>query len=408
MLIQARDCLSPLVSFAHHSLESTKLDMKKPFILFAALMLSLVTSVYAAPTLIPAPPQLSATSYILLDAYTGEVLVEHNSRKEYPPASLTKLMTAYIVDYERNRGNIGLEDMVRVSEKAWRMEGSRMFIREGTKVNLEDLMRGIIIQSGNDASVAVAEHIAGSEGAFADLMNQHAELLGMNNSHFVNSTGYPAEGHYSSAYDLAVLSRAKIIQFPDSYPMYSEKYFTYNDIRQPNRNKLLWRDKTVDGLKTGHTEAAGYCLAASAVRNGTRLISVVMGTKSDEARANETQKLLNYGFRYYETRKLYSRGQVINESKVWGGAAETVKIGFVDDVLVTIPRRQADAIPATLEISPTIQAPISAGDILGKIVVTGDDGIILERDVVALEDVAEGGFFKRMLDSIKLFFMNLF
>mgnify|MGYP005990167381 CR=1 FL=1 len=398
----------PLVSFALHSLESTKLDMKRPFILFAALMLSLVTTVHAAPTLIPAPPQLSATSYILLDAYTGEVLVEHNSKKEYPPASLTKLMTAYIVDYERNRGNIALEAMVRVSEKAWRMEGSRMFIREGTKVKLEDLMRGIIIQSGNDASVAVAEHIAGSEGAFADLMNQHAQLLGMNNSHFVNSTGYPAEGHYSSAYDLAVLSRAKIVQFPDSYPMYSEKYFTYNDIRQPNRNKLLWRDKTVDGLKTGHTEAAGYCLAASAVRNGTRLISVVMGTKSSEARANETQKLLNYGFRYYETRKLYSRGQVINESKVWGGAAQTVKIGFVEDVLVTIPRRQAEAIPATLEISPTIQAPISAGDVLGKIVVTGDDGIILERDVVALEDVAEGGFFKRLLDSIKLFFMNLF
>lgn len=383
--------------------------MKRPFILFAALILSLVTTlVNAAPTLIPAPPQLSATSYILLDAYTGEVLVEQNSKKEYPPASLTKLMTAYIVDYERNRGNIALDDMVSISEKAWRMEGSRMFIREGTQVRLEDLMRGIIIQSGNDASVAVAEHIAGSEGAFADLMNQHAQLLGMNNSHFVNSTGYPAEGHYSSAYDLAVLARAKIVQFPDSYPMYSEKYFTYNDIRQPNRNKLLWRDKTVDGLKTGHTEAAGYCLAASAVRNGTRLISVVMGTKSSEARANETQKLLNYGFRYYETRKLYSRGQVINESKVWGGAAETVKIGFVEDVLVTIPRRQADAIPATLEISPTIQAPISAGDILGKIVVTGDDGIILERDVVALENVAEGGFFKRLLDSIKLFFMNLF
>lgn len=385
-----------------------KLDMKRPFILFALLMASFVSSVYAAPTLIPAPPQLSATSYILLDAYTGDVLVEHNSKKEYPPASLTKLMTAYIVDYELNRGNIALDEMVRISEKAWRMEGSRMFIREGTKVKLEDLMRGIIIQSGNDASVAVSEHIAGSEGAFADLMNQHAQLLGMNNSHFVNSTGYPAEGHYSSAYDLAVLSRAKIIQFPDSYPMYSEKYFTYNDIRQPNRNKLLWRDKTVDGLKTGHTEAAGFCLAASAVRNGTRLISVVMGTKSDEARANETQKLLNYGFRYYETRKLYSRGQVINESKVWGGASETVKIGFVEDVLVTIPRRQADAIPATLEISPTIKAPISAGDILGKIVVTGDDGIILERDVVALEDVAEGGFFKRLIDSIKLFFKNLF
>lgn len=381
--------------------------MMKKILSLTVLLLSYASITFAAPTLIPAPPQLSATSYILMDAYTGKVLVEYNSNEQFPPASLTKLMTAYIVDYERELGNVSLDDMVRVSEKAWRMGGSRMFIREGTKVKLEDLMRGIIIQSGNDASVAVAEYIADNESAFADLMNQHAQLLGMKNSNFVNSTGYPAKNHYSSAYDLALLSRVKIINYPESYPIYSEQYFTYGGIRQPNRNKLLWRDKSVDGLKTGHTEEAGYCLAASAARNGTRLISVVMGAKSDEARANETQKLLNYGFRYYETRKLYSRGEVINEGRIWGGEADNIKIGFLDDVLVTIPRSQADSIPATLEIEPIIKAPIEAGDVLGKIVVEYEDEIILERDVVALESVEKGGLFKQLFDAIKLFFLSL-
>ncbi|WP_055461347.1 D-alanyl-D-alanine carboxypeptidase family protein [Marinomonas fungiae] len=375
------------------------------FIFTISLMTSLV---HAAPSLIPAPPQLSASSYVLMDAYTGDVLVEHNSREELPPASLTKLMTAYITEFELAKGNISFDDKVTISEKAWRMEGSRMFIREGTQVALEDLMRGIIIQSGNDASVAVAEHIAGGEAAFADLMNQHAKLLGMNNSHFVNSTGFPAQDHYSSAYDLALLSRATIIHFPENYKMYSEKYFTYNDIRQPNRNRLLWRDDTVDGLKTGHTEAAGYCLAASAVRNGTRLIAVVMGTNSDEARASETQKLLNFGFRYYETRKLYSAGQVLSDARVWGGEVDSVKVGFAEDVLVTMPRQNADSIPASLELKSEIEAPISAGDVLGKIIVGTPENTLLERDVVALEPVAEGGFFKRLFDKVKLFFMNLF
>jgi D-alanyl-D-alanine carboxypeptidase (penicillin-binding protein 5/6) len=382
--------------------------MKRLLSLFIFACIFVTSTANAAPSLIPAPPQLSANSYVLMDAYTGDVLVEHNSREELPPASLTKLMTAYITEYELAKGNISFNDQVTISEKAWRMEGSRMFIREGTQVRLEDLMRGIIIQSGNDASVAVAEHIAGGEAAFADLMNQHAKLLGMNNSHFVNSTGFPADGHYSSAYDIALLSRATIVHFPENYKMYSEKYFTYNDIRQPNRNKLLWRDKTVDGLKTGHTDAAGYCLAASAVRNGTRLIAVVMGTNSDEARASETQKLLNYGFRYYETRKLYSAGQVLSDARVWGGEADTVKVGFADDVLVTMPRQNADSIPASLELAPEIEAPIAAGDVLGKIIVGTADNVLLEREVVALEPVAEGGFFKRLFDKVKLFFMNLF
>ncbi|RNF50993.1 D-alanyl-D-alanine carboxypeptidase [Marinomonas hwangdonensis] len=372
-------------------------------------MLSLsISSVFASPNLIPAPPQLSASSYILMDAYTGDVLVEHNSNMIVEPASLTKLMTAYIVEYELARGNLAFEDMVTVSEKAWRMGGSRMFIREGTQVSIENLLRGIIIQSGNDASVAAAEYIAGSESAFADLMNQHAKLLGMNNTNFVNASGFPAENHYSTAYDMALISRATILQFPENYKMYAEKEFTYNDIRQPNRNRLLWRDKTVDGLKTGHTEAAGYCLAVSAVRNGTRMIAVVMGTKSDEARTAEAQKLMDFGFRYYETRKLYSRGQVVNNARVWGGKQSSVKVGFDEDVLVTMPRQQGQTLPATLEMQKELVAPIAVGDVLGSIVVGSEGNIVLERSVVALEAVEAGGFFKRMFDRIKLFFMNLF
>jgi D-alanyl-D-alanine carboxypeptidase (penicillin-binding protein 5/6) len=382
--------------------------MKKLLVTLSLVFCFVSGSVFAAPSLIPTPPQLSASSYILMDAYTGDILVENNADQALPPASLTKLMTAYIIEYELARGNLSLDDMVNVSEKAWRMEGSRMFIREGTQVKLEDLMRGIIIQSGNDASVAAAEHIAGSESAFADLMNQHAQLLGMKNSHFVNATGFPAEDHYSSAHDIAKLARATIMQFPENYSMYAEKEFTYNNIRQPNRNKLLWRDKTVDGMKTGHTEAAGFCLAASAVRNGTRLITVVMGTKSDTARAVESQKLLDYGFRYYETRKLYSRGQVVNNARVWGGSQPNVKVGFAEDVLVTMPRQQGESIPATLDMHKEIMAPIAVGDVLGKIVVGSEGNVLLERSVVALEAVEEGGFFKRMFDKIKLFFMNLF
>ena len=372
------------------------------------LLFTTITQVSAADELIPAAPQVAATSYLVIDADTGKVIVEKNAHERFPPASLTKMMTSYIVEYELNKGNISEDDLVLVSEKAWRTPGSRMFIKEGTQVKLGDLLRGIVIQSGNDASVAVAEHIAGSESAFADLMNQHAQLLGMTNSHFVNATGFPAEGHYSSAHDIAKLARATILQFPENYSMYAEKEFTYNNIRQPNRNKLLWRDKTVDGMKTGHTDAAGFCLAASAVRNGTRLITVVMGTNSDTARAVESQKLLDYGFRYYETRKLYSRGQVVNNARVWAGSQPNVKVGFAEDVLVTMPRQQGASIPATLDMQEEIMAPIAVGDVLGKIVVGSEGNVLVERSVVALEAVDEGGFFKRMFDKIKLFFMNLF
>jgi D-alanyl-D-alanine carboxypeptidase (penicillin-binding protein 5/6) len=306
-----------------------------------------------------------------------------------------------------NKGNVSKGDQVLVSEKAWRTEGSRMFIKEGTQVTLDDLLRGIIIQSGNDASVAVAEHIAGSESAFADLMNQHAELLGMKNSHFANATGLPADGHVSTAEDLAILSRAIISEFPEQYGVYSEKYFTYNGIRQPNRNKLLWRDHTVDGLKTGHTEEAGYCLVASAKREGMRLISVVLGTKSEEARAQESQKLLAYAFRYYRTHKLYGADEVLSSAQVWGGQTDQVKLGLKEALAVTIPRGQAEALQATMDVDQVINAPVVKGQEYGVVRVTLEGQEVTTVPLVALEDIEEGGFVKRVWHAIVRFFSSL-
>ncbi len=372
------------------------------------LVCSLFSLAIAAPALIPSPPQVSAKSYILMDANSGKVIVEHNSDLQLPPASLTKMMTAYIVESEVAQGRINLYDEVPVSVKAWKTGGSKMFIKEGTKVVLEDLLKGVIIQSGNDASIALAEYVAGSEGAFADIMNQQALALGMVNSSFENATGLPAEGHYSSAADLAKLALAIIRDFPEQYPLYAEKYFTYNNIRQPNRNRLLWRDKSVDGLKTGHTEEAGYCLVASAVRDDMRLISVVMGTNSEDARAKETQKLLNYGFRYYQTHELYQAGESLIESRVWGGSFDAFQLGLANKVVVTIPRGQKNDLEAELSLDPVIKAPVEVGQEYGRLVVKLGEDIVVNEPLVALDAVPEGGFFKRIWDMIKLFFIGLF
>ncbi len=375
---------------------------------FSFIFLALLTFQASAVTrLIPAEPQIAATAYLVMDADTGKLIASKNEDKPFAPASLTKMMTAYILEYELAKGNISEEDLVLVSEKAWRTQGSRMFIREGTQVKLGDLLRGIVIQSGNDASVAAAEHIAGSEAAFADLMNQHAMLLGMKNTHFNNATGLPSEGHVSSAHDLAILAKAIIQDFPDRYGMYSEKYFTYNKIRQPNRNKLLWRDKTVDGLKTGYTDAAGYCLVASAKRDGMRLISVVLGTDNEEARARESQKLLSYAFRYYRTHKLYDGNVMLNTAKVWSGEQDQLRLGINQALVVTIPRGQADKLQATMDIDRVIQAPISAGQELGKVRVTLDGQPVSEVPLVALEAVPEAGLLKRIWHAIMLFFTSL-
>ncbi len=362
----------------------------------------------AQPALIPSPPQVSASSYLLMDADSGEVIVENNADERLPPASLTKMMTAYIVEHEVARGNINLYDEVPVSVKAWKTGGSKMFIKEGTKVLLEDLLKGVIIQSGNDASIALAEYVAGSESAFADIMNQQATLLGMTNSQFMNATGLPAEGHYASARDLARLALAIIKDYPEQYSLYAEKYFTYNNIRQPNRNRLLWRDKSVDGLKTGHTEAAGFCLVASAERDGMRLISVVMGTNSEDARARETQKLLNYGFRYYQTHQLYTAGQVLTDSRVWGGEFDQFDLGVANDIVVTIPRGQKSELDAQLQLDPVIEAPVEVGQEFGRLMVKLGEETVVDAPLVALDDVPEGGFFKRIWDMIKLFFIGLF
>ncbi len=379
------------------------------FIVFA--LLAIVTTAtpvaWAAPA-IPSPPQLAAKSYMLMDAASGKVLIESNSDERLPPASLTKLMTAYIATLEIQKGQISDSDMVTVSEKAWRTGGSRMFIQVNTQVSVDDLLHGIIIQSGNDASVAMAEHIAGSEEAFADMMNTTAQRLGMSNTHFMNATGLPDPEHYSSAHDMAKLARAIIYQDPAHYAIYAQKEFFWNNIKQPNRNLLLWRDKTVDGLKTGHTEEAGYCLVASAVRDGMRLISVVFGTDSEQARAAETQKLLTYGFRFFETRTFYQKGVELAQQQVWKGQQSQVKAGLAEDLTLTLPRGQLDKLQASMSFSDTLIAPISQGQVVGKVEVKLDEEVLHSADLVALEAVEEGGLFRRLWDSIRLFFYSLF
>lgn len=358
--------------------------------------------------IVPAAPQLAASSYILLDARSGKVLMEHNADEPLPPASLTKMMTSYIASLEILRGQIKEEDLVLVSEKAWRKGGSKMFIEVGNQVKVIDLLRGIIIQSGNDASIAMAEHIAGSEEAFADLMNSHARRLGMDNTHFENSTGWPAEGHLSTARDMATMAKAIIRDDPEHYKIYKEKEFVWNGIRQPNRNLMLWRDSTVDGLKTGHTEEAGYCLVASAERDGMRLVSVVMGTSSEQARAAETQKMLTWGFRFFETKTFYEPGQVLSQARVWAGVENEVALGLADGLVMTMPKGQAEKLEAGITMNSTIKAPITAGDVLGQVEVKLGEEVLHSAPLVALADVEQAGLFGRLWDNIRLFFYGLF
>lgn len=360
----------------------------------------------AMPT--PAAPQLGASNYILVDFHSGRTLVDRDADVRADIASMTKLMTTYVVFQELSRGNIALTDTVPVSEKAWRTGGSRMFIEPGMMVTVEDLILGIVIQSGNDACVAMAEFLAGSEDAFAGVMNHYAEQLGMTNSHFVNATGLPHEDHYSSARDMATLSAALIREFPEEYAWFSQKEFTFNDIRQHNRNNLLWRDPAVDGLKTGHTEAAGYCLAASAKRDGMRLISVVMGSASEQSRASESQSLLNYGFRFFETVQLYKAGDELARTRVWKGEGDEVGIGIGGDLFVTIPRGRYDDLEARVDLPPKLQAPIEPGQSLGQLTVVLDGETLVEHGLQALEAVPQAGFFGRSWDSVTLWAGGLF
>ena len=381
--------------------------------IFLSLMLLSASSAWANQTAVPAPPQLAAKSYVLMDGASGNILVENNADERLPPASLTKLMTAYIATLEIRNGKIGEKDMVTISEHAWRTGGaasggSTMFLPVNSQATVDDLLHGIIIQSGNDASIAIAEHIAGSEDAFADMMNATAERLGMKNSHFMNATGLPNPEHYSSAHDMAILARAIINEDAEHYAIYSQKEFLWNGIKQPNRNLLLWRDRTVDGLKTGHTQEAGFCLVSSAVRDGARMITAVFGTDSEQARAAETQKLLTYGFRFFETRTFYQKGAELVQAQVWKGQAAQVKAGLAQDLTLTLPKGQLEKLQASMTLNPQITAPIAQGDVLGKVEVKMGDQVVHSADLVALEAVEEGGFFRQLWDSIRLFFFGLF
>ncbi len=375
--------------------------------------LVLLLSVLMAPVAlsaasVPPPLQLAAKSWVLMDAASSSILVDHQGDLRLPPASLTKLMTDYIVILEIQRGQIKENDLVTISEKAWRMGGSKMFVDVGKQVSVNDLLHGSIIQSGNDASVALAEHVAGSEDTFVALMNSQARRLGMNNSHFMNATGWPAEGHYSTARDMATLARAIIYADPAHYAIYAQKEFLWNGIRQPNRNLLLWRVDGVDGLKTGHTEEAGFCLVASAQRGGQRLIAAVFGTESEAARATETAKLLGYGFRFFESKTFHKKGAVLANSPIWKGAERTLKAGLANDLAFSTPRGEIGALTTHLVLNPRLIAPVKPGDVVGKIEIRQGDKVLKQTDVIALEAVAEGGFFRRSWDSIVLFFKGLF
>ncbi len=364
-------------------------------------LLNFLTQVHAENVDLSTPPAptIAASAYILKDFHTGKVLAENNADAKLAPASLTKIMTVYVIFNELASGHLHLDDNVTISEKAWKTSGSRMFVELGNQVKIEDLLKGVIIQSGNDASVALAEHVGGSEETFAEMMNQHASRLGMINTHFKNSDGLPVPDHYTTARDLGLLTSALIKEFPEYYLWFSQKEFTFNKITQQNRNKLLSRDESVDGVKTGFTDDAGYCLVASALREDMRLISVVMGAKDANARANENQTLLNYGFRFFESHRLYEAKKSLNEARVWKGANKTVSLGLVDELYVTIPRRLYKDLKAVITVDKKITAPIAEGNKLGSVKVTLNNDLVEEKDLVALQSVEQGNIFQRLSES---------
>ncbi len=372
-------------------------------LIFSGILI-LVPALLAAQVVTPAPPPLSARGYLLIDQQSGRVLASKAANERLEPASITKLMTAYAVFRALEAGQMELSDQVLVSEKAWRTPGSRMFIEVGTRVSVELLLQGMIVQSGNDASVALAEYVASSEEIFADLMNQLAAELGMTETHYVNSTGLPAEDHYTSAADIAKLAQAIITEYPEYYRWYSQKEFSYNDIKQPNRNSLLWRDPSVDGLKTGYTQAAGYCLASSAMRDGMRLIAVVLGNRSEETRARESQTLLNYGFRFFETRLLYPAGGAVTEARVWKGSRELTELGVKDDFYVTVPKGSYDQLEAAVDVPARLMAPLDPSQQLGQIRVVLDEQTLASADLYSLTDVENGNFWQRSRDTVLLWF----
>lgn len=355
----------------------------------------------ATPTLTATPPNVNARGFILIDAYSGKVLAAQNPDVRMEPASLTKMMTSYIISGALRTGRIHLTDLVTITPEAWQTGGSKMFVKVGTQVPVSELMQGIIVDSGNDACVAMAEFVAGSQEGFVNLMNQQAALLGMTATHFMDVNGLPDPGHYTTPRDMATLARALIFDFPEDYKWYSQKWFTYNNIKQPNRNRLLWRDPSVDGVKTGHTDGAGFCLVASALRNGSRLISVVMGAPTDEDRANDNEQLLTYGFRFFETRKIYSANNALTQARVWSGANKEVPVGVTSDFYVTTPIALYAQLKTDVTLFPKIKAPVKQGQIVGNINVTANDGTVVgNAPLVALQDDPKGGLWRRLCDYI--------
>ena len=361
-----------------------------------------------AQSMVPKAPKLNLDSYILLEANTNTVIAEFNSENQISPASMTKVMSGYVIADQIASGAISLDDKVLVSEKAWKTGGSKMFIEAGKRVSVRDLLSGIVIQSGNDATVAMAEYVAGSEEGFVDFMNAYASELGLSNTLFQNAVGWTDPNHFSSVNDLAQLTKALIANFPDHYATYKEKEFTFSGIRQLNRNKLLWRDDSVDGVKTGHTESAGYCLISSAKRNDMRLIAVVAGSPSENERLISSQRLLEYGFRFFATQKLISKDSEITTAKVWGGKMDEVALGTKEDILLTLPRSDFKNIKANYNFKNNIQAPISNGDVIGDIEFISNDRVVLSAPLVAIESVEAKGFFGRIWARIVFWILSLF
>lgn len=382
------------------------MTLKKLSRLLLALLLtgSAFTS-HAVVELVPAPPRINAKAFLLMDYNSGRILAEQDIDKRIEPASLTKLMTTYAVLYELRNGSISLDDEVKISEKAWRMKGSRMFVEVNSKVTVRKLMKGMIIQSGNDATVALAEHTAGSEDSFVTLMNKHALNLGMVSTNFENSTGWPHKNHYTTVRDLSILASAIIKEFPKHYQWYSVKEYTYNKITQRNRNLLLWQDERVDGMKTGHTDSAGYCLITSAKQKNMRLISIVTGSTSERNRARASRKLINYGFRFYETFLYHNNDTAFTEAKVWKGETDVLPLGLTEPLFITTPRGMKDKVTSEVVMNEeTLTAPISKGKRYGQLQIKLGDKVIAKKHLVAMQDISSGGMFSRLFDYFLLLF----
>ncbi len=376
--------------------------LKKINLIKAGIFLFLSLSLIAEESFIPDPPSVNATNYILIDSTSGRILAEKGADERIEPASITKIMTGYVAADQADKGFVSLSDEVLISENCWRKQGSKMFIREGTRVSMSDLMKGMVIQSGNDASCAIAEHVATSEEGFVQLMNLYAREMGLDNTQFRNESGWPDPDHYSSARDLAILSTNLINKFPEHYALYKEKYFTFNEIKQRNRNSLLWQDDSIDGIKTGHTESAGYCLVSSGVRNDTRLIAVTIRSSSEKARLTDNRRLLDYGFRYFRTKKILISDVSLIEEQVWGGEKEQVNLSSAEDLYLTLSPRDFQRVEPKITLNDYLQAPINKGQVVGKINLLLDGESLATVDAIAMEEVKSLGFFGRAWSNIKL------